>query len=331
MNEKLLEVNGLKTCFSSNRKEIYAVDDISFHINRCETLAIVGESGSGKSVTSLSIMQLIQTPPGRIAGGEIIFDGSDLLKKSKEEMQKIRGSKISMIFQEPMTSLNPLYTCGWQICESIKLHQKLNNKDAKAKAIDLLTLVGIPLPAQRFNEYPHQLSGGMRQRVMIAIALSCNPLLLIADEPTTALDVTIQAQILKLLKELKIKLGMSILLITHDLGVVAETAERVIVMYEGKIVEEGSVIDVLKRPMHPYTEGLLKSIPKLDNNHERLYTIKGNVAPPGQRPSGCSFHLRCPYAMPICKTDTPKLESYNPESPERYVSCWRYDTEVVKP
>lgn len=303
----LLSVRGLKTYFQSEEGLVPAVDGVSFDLKKGGTLGIVGESGSGKSVTSLSIMRLIPSPPGKIVDGEILFEGEDLLKKSPAEMRKIRGNDISMIFQEPMTSLNPVFTIGDQIMEAIILHQKLDKKEAREKAIDMLRLVGIPEPQRRVDEYPHQLSGGMRQRVMIAMALSCNPKLLIADEPTTALDVTIQAQILDLMRKLRDELGTSIILITHDLGVIAEMVEEVIVMYAGKIVERTDVRSLFRDPKHPYTEGLLGSLPKLGEKADRLQTIEGVVPSPFNMPTGCRFHPRCQYARDICREEQPEL------------------------
>ncbi len=281
--DRLLEVNDLKTYFDTDEGTVKAVDGVSFHIDRGETLAVVGESGSGKSVTSLSVMRLIPTPPGRIASGEILFEGQDLVTKRERDMRKIRGNEISMIFQEPMTSLNPVYTVGDQIAEAIVLHQNKTYKQAMSMAAEMLDLVGIPEPGKRVKNYPHQMSGGMRQRVMIAMALSCGPKLLIADEPTTALDVTIQAQILDLMRKLQREIGMSILFITHDLGVVAEVADRVVVMYAGRAVEEGTVNRIYARPKMPYTVGLLNSIPRVDKaavEQERLEAIPGNVPNP---------------------------------------------------
>ncbi|MFS8523226.1 MAG: ABC transporter ATP-binding protein [Limnochordales bacterium] len=303
----LLSVRGLKTYFQSEDGLVPAVDGISFDLERGGALGIVGESGSGKSVTSLSIMRLIPSPPGKIVAGEILFEGEDLLKKSEAEMRKIRGNDISMIFQEPMTSLNPVFTVGDQIMEAIMLHQRLDKKAAREKAIEMLKLVGIPEPQRRVDEYPHQLSGGMRQRVMIAMALSCNPKLLIADEPTTALDVTIQAQILDLMRKLREELGTAIILITHDLGVIAEMVEEVIVMYAGQIVERTDVRSLFRSPKHPYTEGLLGSLPKLGQKTERLQTIEGVVPSPFNMPEGCRFHPRCKYARDICAVEQPEL------------------------
>nr|WP_288890979.1 ABC transporter ATP-binding protein [uncultured Blautia sp.] len=302
--EKLLEVKDLKTYFFTPDKTIPAVDGVSFHINKGETLCIVGESGSGKSVTSLSIMQLVPTPPGRYVGGQILFEGEDILKKPESEMCGIRGNVISMIYQEPMTYLNPVFSIGDQLMETLRIHQKLNKKEAEKKAVHMLDLVGISDPGSRMREYPHQLSGGMRQRVMIAMGLSCEPKLLIADEPTTALDVTIQAQILDLMKKLKEELDMTILFITHDLGVVAEMAQRVIVMYGGRVVEEAEVREIFKNPRHPYTLGLLKYIPRMDSR-QKLEVIKGMVPSPDKFAKGCRFHPRCPYAKEICTCREP--------------------------
>jgi peptide/nickel transport system ATP-binding protein len=299
----LLEVRNLQTHFPTRAGLVRAVNGVSFHLGRGELLGLVGESGCGKSITALSIMRLI-APPGKIVAGEIAFDGKNLLKLSEAEMRQIRGDDIAMIFQDPMTSLNPVFTVGEQIAEALRLHRKLSRKDARLAAIDAMREVAIPDPARRADDYPHQLSGGMRQRVMIAMALACNPKLLIADEPTTALDVTIQAQILELLDELRRSRELAVLLITHDLGVVAEVADRVAVMYTGKIVEESPVEELFARPRHPYTEGLLRSVPKLTAEHvakkERLETIEGVVPSPTDLPPGCHFAPRCPYRMPRC-------------------------------
>lgn len=303
----LIKVEDLKTYFYTDDGTVPAVDGVSFSIEAGKTLGLVGESGCGKSVTSLSIMRLIP-PPGKIVGGKIIFEGIDLLELSESEMRRIRGNKISMIFQEPMTSLNPVFTVGSQIAEAIQLHQGLDKNSAMEKAIEMMRLVGIPSPELRAKDYPHQLSGGMRQRIMIAMALACNPKLLIADEPTTALDVTIQAQILELIKELREKLGMSVLLITHNLGVVAETADNVAVMYAGRIVEYGSVRDIFKHPLHPYTWGLLQAIPRLDTTRDRLLTIEGTVPDMASLPSGCKFAPRCMFATAECEKTEPILE-----------------------
>ena len=302
----LLEVKNLETEFKVKRGLVKAVNGVSFDIEKGEILAVVGESGSGKSVTSLSVMGLIEKP-GRISKGEIIFDGKDLTKLSKKEMQAIRGDKISMIFQEPMTSLNPVYRIKDQIMESILTHTKMTKKEAEEHAVEMLRLVGIPDPERRAEDYPHQMSGGMRQRVMIAMALACNPELLIADEPTTALDVTIQAQILDLINSLREKLNMSVLLITHDLGVVAETADKVVVMYCGRVVEKGTVEDIFTDPRHPYTRGLLDSIPRMDKDVKPLYMIKGIVPDPTNLPKGCPFADRCDRCMDKCREAMPKL------------------------
>ncbi len=320
MADALVEVKNLTTCFWTDDGKVTACDNLSFNINRGETLGMVGESGCGKSVTSLSILRLVAWPPGRIVSGRILFDGEDLLTKTESEMRDIRGNKISMIFQEPMTSLNPVYTVGDQIAEAIRLHQGKERKEAWDQAVEFLRLVGIPLPERRVKEYPHQLSGGMRQRVMIAMALSCNPSLLIADEPTTALDVTIQAQILELMKKLKQDFGMSILLITHDLGVIAEMAERVVVMYAGRIVEEAAVDDLFTTPFHPYTKGLLDSIPRLDTARGRLHVITGTVPDLTRLPGGCAFHPRCPEARPKCREEAPPLEPLGGNG--RQAACW---------
>ena len=311
----LLEVENLQTHFRTPDGVNRAVDGVSFHVEAGETLAIVGESGCGKSVTAMSILRLIPEPPGRIAGA-IRFQGRNLLDLSDREMRQIRGNEISMIFQEPMTSLNPVLTVGRQIGETLRLHQGLSKQQAEAKAIEMLQLVGIPEPARRVREYPHQLSGGMRQRVMIAIALACNPKLLIADEPTTALDVTIQAQILDLMRDLKRRVGAAIILITHDLGVVAEVAERVVVMYAGRKVEEAPVGPLFRTPRHPYTQGLLGSVPKLGSSltgtETRLSEIPGLVPSLKEKIPGCVFASRCPYATDLCREMAPALEEKAP-------------------
>jgi len=306
---QLLEVFDLKTYFFMDEGTAKAVDGVSFEVDKGETLGLVGESGCGKSVSALSIMRLIPHPPGKIVDGRITLDGKNLLELEEEEMRQIRGNEISMIFQEPMTSLNPVFTCGNQIEEAIILHQKVSKKEARERAIEMLRLVGIPAPEQRVREYPHQLSGGMRQRVMIAMALSCNPSLLLADEPTTALDVTIQAQILELLAHLQRELHMAVIMITHDLGVIAEVADRVAVMYAGKIVEYGEVHDIFKKPGHPYTQGLLQSIPKLTEFRDRLAVIPGIVPNPLAFPRGCKFHPRCPVAVDMCQEAEPELRA----------------------
>jgi peptide/nickel transport system ATP-binding protein/oligopeptide transport system ATP-binding protein len=321
VTESLLEVRDLKTWFHTDDGVVRAVDGVSFDLGAGETLAIVGESGSGKSVTSLSILRLIPEPPGRIEGGTIRFRGRDLLALPVRDMRAIRGKEISMIFQEPMTSLNPVYTCGEQIVEAVMLHERLDRRAARARAIDMLRKVGIPSPEQRVDEYPHQMSGGMRQRVMIAMALACRPAILIADEPTTALDVTIQAQILELLERLRRELGMAVLLITHDLGVVAETADAVAVMYAGQVVEYGDVRAVFRRALHPYTAGLEASLPRLGATQDRLRVIPGNVPNPAHFPRGCRFHPRCPVRQERCLTDPPVLAFEH----GRTSRCWRAD------
>ncbi len=321
MSDLLLDVRNLKTHFYTEDGLVPAVDGVDFRLAKKETLGIVGESGCGKSVTSLSVMRLVPNPPGRIVEGQILFNGQDLLKKTEKEMRSIRGNEISMIFQEPMTSLNPVYTIGDQIMEALILHQKLSRAQARQRALDTLKLVGIPSAERRIDEYPHQMSGGMRQRVMIAMALSCNPQLLIADEPTTALDVTIQAQILDLMRKLRDDLGTSIMLITHDMGVIAEMADRVVVMYTGKIVEEADVQTIFTNPQHPYTVGLLGSIPKLHEKTERLKVIDGVVPNPFAMPSGCRFHPRCEFAADICKAKEPTLVTVNGD---HSVACWKY-------
>lgn len=323
MPERILEVRNLTTSFFTEEGVVTAVDGVTFSIEQGETLAIVGESGCGKSVTSLSIMRLIPWPPGKIVGGQVLLEGEDLLAKSEQEMQRVRGNKISMIFQEPMTSLNPVLKVGFQIMEALQLHQGLSASEARLKAIEMLRMVGIPEPERRIDDYPHQMSGGMRQRVMIGMALACNPRLLIADEPTTALDVTIQAQILDLMRRLQDELGMAILLITHDMGVVAEMAERVIVMYAGRFVEEGPVEDIFDNPLHPYTAGLLNAIPRIDVSQRRLNVIPGVVPTPSNLPKGCKFHPRCSRCMPQCEQEEPPLFHIGPN---RTVRCWLWAT-----
>ncbi len=324
-DETVLEVEDLRTHFHTPEGVIRAVDGVSFTINSGETLAVVGESGSGKSVTALSILRLLAMPPARIASGRILYRGQDLLTLSDAEMRDIRGNIISMIFQEPMTSLDPVMTVGRQIAESIRLHQGVSTREALERAVTALDLVGIPAPAQRAREYPHQLSGGMRQRVMIAMAMACNPRLLIADEPTTALDVTIQAQILNLMLDLKERMGTAIILITHDLGVVAEVAQRVVVMYAGRVVEESTVGLLFTRPMHPYTVGLLGSVPRLfssletDGGEDRLQEISGNVPSMREEIKGCAFAPRCGYATERCRQDAPPLEE---KQPGHRAACW---------
>ena len=325
MAERLLDVRNLKTYFFTDEGVVRAVDGVDLYIEKGETLGVVGESGCGKSVTALSIMKLIPQPPGRIVEGEIGYDGTNLVTLAPNRMRKIRGKEISMIFQEPMTSLNPVFTVGEQIAEAIRLHEGLGRREAMAKTVDMLKLVHIPNAERRVKEYPHQLSGGMRQRIMIAMALSCNPKLLIADEPTTALDVTIQAQILDLLNELKSKLRMAVMLITHDMGVIAETAQRVVVMYAAKVVEEASVGELFKEPLHPYTQGLLRSIPRIDlaaTTHRRLETIPGTVPTlRGDIAPGCRFAPRCPFVKSVCTEKDPVLKEVKPG---HKVSCWLY-------
>ncbi len=321
----MLAVEALKTYFFTRLGILKAVDDLSFTLGRRETLAIVGESGCGKSMTALSIMRLVPDPPGRIVGGSVVLDGRDLLALDEAQMRDVRGNDISMIFQEPMTSLNPVLTIGSQIGETLRLHQDLSRSAAAAKAVDMLARVRIPEPAQRANEYPHQLSGGMRQRAMIAMALACNPKVLIADEPTTALDVTIQAQILDLILALQQEFGTAVILITHDLAVVAETAQRVIVMYAGRKVEEAEVEALFERPLHPYTAGLLASIPQLSSlggglhASGRLKEIPGTVPPLHNLPAGCTFAPRCPFADERCRAEDPRLEQ---KQPGHWAACW---------
>ena len=322
----LLEVSDLGTWFYTRQGIVKAVDGVDFEVAAGETLAIVGESGCGKSMTALSLMRLIPDPPGRIVSGSIKLAGRDLLKISEEEMRDVRGNEISMIFQEPMTSLNPVMTIGKQISEALILHRDMDRKQAMKRAIEMLELVRIPEPTQRAKEYPHQLSGGMRQRAMIAMALACNPKVLIADEPTTALDVTIQAQILELIVELQREFSAAVLLITHDLGVVAETAHRVIVMYAGRKVEEASVGELFARPLHPYTVGLMNSIPRLDlmrgqtdRSNERLQEIPGIVPPLFDLPSGCAFAPRCSRADDKCRSERPVYEE---KQPGHWAACW---------
>lgn len=318
----LLSVKNLSTEFPVKKGIVRAVEDVSFDVDQGEILAIVGESGSGKSVTSLSIMGLL-AEPGHVAGGSLEFEGKDLATLSEKQHRELRGNDMAMIFQEPMTSLNPVYRVGNQIVEAIRTHEKVSKAEAKDRAVDLLRKVGIPSPEARINDYPHQMSGGMRQRVMIAMALACNPKLLIADEPTTALDVTIQAQILDLLRRLRDDTGMAVLLITHDLGVVSETADRVVVMYCGQVVEEAEVRTLFDHPMHPYTLGLLKSIPRLeDDDSKRLYMIKGMVPNPLEMPPGCHFSDRCDSCMDICRTKVPELVDVDGHK----VRCFLYES-----
>jgi len=325
MADRLLDVKNLKTYFFTDEGVVRAVDGVDLYINQGETLGIVGESGCGKSVTALSIMRLIPQPPGKIVEGQILYNGLDLVTIPANKLRKIRGKEISMVFQEPMTSLNPVFTCGEQIAEALRLHEGLGRRDAMDKTVEMLKVVHIPNAERRVKEYPHQLSGGMRQRVMIAMALSCSPNLLIADEPTTALDVTIQAQILELLNELKTKLKMAVMLITHDMGVIAETAQRVVVMYAAKVAEEAPVGDLFKEPLHPYTQGLLRSIPRIDlaaTEHLRLETIPGTVPTlRGDIAPGCRFAPRCPFVKSVCTEQDPVLKEVKPG---HKVSCWLY-------
>ncbi len=324
MSENLIEVKKLVTQFSGKNGTVTAVDGVSFHIKKGETLGIVGESGCGKSVTSMSILRLIPPQSGKIASGEILFKGKDLTRLNQKEIRQIRGNEIAMIFQDSMTGLNPVMTIGKQLVETITAHSKMDKKQAWKRAEEMLMKVGIPSPAQRLKEYPHQLSGGMRQRVMIAMALSCNASLFIADEPTTALDVTIQAQILELMRELKEKDNKSIMLITHDMGVVAEMADEVMVMYAGKEMEYGDVKSIFKHPLHPYTQGLLKSIPRLDQNSaERLFNIPGSVPDLSEMPKGCRFCTRCTQAQSKCHEQEPGLYDIG----EQKVRCWKYAPE----
>jgi oligopeptide/dipeptide ABC transporter ATP-binding protein len=315
----LLEVRGLRTLFSGERGEVRAVDGVDLQLQRGRTLGIVGESGCGKSVTALSIMGLVPQPPGRV-GGEVLFEGEDLLKLPAQRLRDLRGDQLSMIFQEPMTSLNPAFTVGDQVAEALLRHRNISGKEAKTHAIEMLRRVRIPSPELRVDDYPHQLSGGMRQRVMIAMALACNPKLLIADEPTTALDVTIQAQILELMRALRAELGTSIILITHDLGVIAELADDVIVMYAGQVIERCAVPQLFSEPQHPYTVGLLGSIPRLDLDQQRLSAIEGFVPDAAAMPAGCRFHPRCPFAVEKCFQEIPPLMKIKED---HYAACWR--------
>lgn len=308
MDDTLIQVKNLQISFKYDGVMTPVIRGVSFDIKRGETLGMVGESGSGKSVTSREIMRLIATPPARIDSGEILFEGHDILKMSDDELRSIRGNRISMIFQEPMTSLNPVYTCGDQIMEVIRLHKGVSKKEARQMAIEMLREVGVQSPETRVDCYPHELSGGMRQRVMIAMALSCSPTLLISDEPTTALDPTIQAQILQLIKDMKKKLNMSVLFITHDLGVVAQNCDRVVVMYAGKIVEVAEVCELFDHPAHPYTQGLIMSIPKMSSDVEELYSIDGSIPSFGSLPGGCTFGPRCPYFTEECTKSEPVLK-----------------------
>ncbi len=320
----LLEIRDLRTYFMTRETTARAVDGVSFSIDPGKTLGIVGESGCGKSVTALSILRLVPDPPGKIVGGEIRFDGVDLLKLPEKEMRKIRGEKISMIFQEPMTSLNPVFTVGSQIAEVFRVHRNMSKREAFQESVRMLETVRMSEPARRAREYPHQMSGGMRQRVMIAMALACNPSLLIADEPTTALDVTVQAQILRLMKELQQEFGSAIMMITHDLGIIAEMADRVVVMYAGQIVEDAEVRQLFHNPLHPYTQGLMKSVPRLDqirSRQKRLNPIPGNVPDPAHHPAGCRFHPRCQYVVDRNRVEMPELEI---AEPGHEIRCFRW-------
>ncbi len=316
----LLDVQGLTTAFMTGRGEITAIEDVSFSLKEGEILGIVGESGSGKSVTALTIMGLLPTPPARIAAGKVLFQGQELTKLSSREMQRIRGPGIAMIFQEPMTSLNPVFSIGDQIMETIRAHENLPAAALRKRAIDMLDKVGIPSAARRLDDYPHQMSGGQRQRVMIAIALACNPKLLIADEPTTALDVTIQAQILDLLMDLRDEFRMAIIIITHNMGVIAETADRVLVMYAGRVIEEAPVARVFDHPIHPYTRGLLECVPSITEDRARLIAIPGTLPDPARRPPGCRYSVRCRYAQPSCSDALPPLIL---EEADHWAACLR--------
>lgn len=327
-SDYILQVQELQTHFLTDEGVVKAVDKVSFDLKYGETLGIVGESGCGKSVTNLSIMKLIPSPPGKIVGGKVLFDGKDILSLPEAELRKIRGNNISMIFQDPMTSLNPFLRISTQMVETIVLHQELNKQQAREKAIEMLKLVGIPAAERRIDNYPHQFSGGMRQRVMIAMALSCEAQILIADEPTTALDVTIQAQILELINDLSKKFNTSVILITHDLGVVAGMCDKVCVMYAGRIVEKGDTHGLFAQPLHPYTEGLIQSVPRLDKaNKGRLFSIEGQPPNVIDLPDCCPFHPRCHKAMDICRSKYPKIQEIEPG---REVACWLYNKEGAK-
>jgi len=327
-DEALLEVRNLRTWFNTDRGLFKAVDGISFKVDRARSVGLVGESGCGKSVTSLSLMGLVPSPPGQVSADALVFEGRDVLGLSANERRLLRGGRMAMVFQEPMTSLNPVHTIGHQIVEAIRAHSDMAPEAAKARAIEVLELVRIPSAAQRFDDFPHQLSGGMRQRVMIAMALSCEPSLLIADEPTTALDVTIQAQILDLLRDLQQRLGMAILIITHDLGVIAELVDEVIVMYAGQVVESAPVKALFDDPQHPYTIGLLGSIPRLDVQRARLATIEGSVPSPANQPAGCRFAPRCPFADARCHDQAPPLRTMGAS---HQVACWKAPVEACMP
>ncbi|MFF2531065.1 ABC transporter ATP-binding protein [Brevibacillus sp. NPDC058079] len=324
MSENIMEVKHLQTQFTRDNQKTVVLDHVSFHIKKGEVLGLVGESGCGKSVTSLSIMRLFKDTTGEITNGEIVYNGTNLLSISESDMRRIRGKEISMIFQEPMTSLNPVMKIGEQLMEAIRLHLGYSDQKAREQAVSMLTKVGIPRPSETMGEYPHQLSGGMRQRIMIAMAMSCNPNLLIADEPTTALDVTIQAQILDVMKQLQAEEHMSMLLITHDLGVVAEMCNRVVVMYAGRVVEEASVYDLFDEPKHPYTKGLIGSVPKIGQKRARLDSVPGNVPTPNNMPKGCKFAPRCKDVMPVCWEKEPTITTVGVE---RSCRCWLYQEE----
>ncbi|UED74328.1 ABC transporter ATP-binding protein [Brevibacillus sp. DP1.3A] len=324
MSENIMEVKHLQTQFTRDNQKTVVLDHVSFHIKKGEVLGLVGESGCGKSVTSLSIMRLFKDTTGEITNGEIVYNGTNLLSISESDMRRIRGKEISMIFQEPMTSLNPVMKIGEQLMEAIRLHLGYSDQKAREQAVSMLTKVGIPRPSEIMGEYPHQLSGGMRQRIMIAMAMSCNPNLLIADEPTTALDVTIQAQILDVMKQLQAEEHMSMLLITHDLGVVAEMCNRVVVMYAGRVVEEASVYDLFDEPKHPYTKGLIGSVPKIGQKRARLDSVPGNVPTPNNMPKGCKFAPRCKDVMPVCWEKEPAITMVEEE---RSCRCWLYQEE----
>ena len=328
MAEPLLSVRDLQVRFRADGRAMRAVDGVSFDLMRGQTLGIVGESGCGKSVTSLAIMRLLPTPPAEIAGGEVILDGQNLLALKENQMRRLRGGRLGMIFQEPMTSLNPVYTCGDQIVESLRLHSDLSARAARARAVELLDMVRLPSPEKRVDDYPHQRSGGQRQRVLIALALANDPAVLIADEPTTALDVTIQSQILDLMRDLQERTGTAIMLITHDLGVVAETCQQVVVMYAGSVIERGAVAQIFADPQHPYTIGLMAAVPRLDTDRGRLATIPGAVPPPWQQVAGCRFASRCPLADGRCRAERPPLGAL---APGHDVACWKAPIEGGAP
>lgn len=319
MSDTLLKVENLSVEFGPNSNPIRVVSDVSFSVDRGQTVGLVGESGSGKSITSLAILRLIPEPPGRIASGRVEFEGRDLLTVPRNRMPDIRGRDIAMIFQEPMSSLNPVMTIGDQIGETIKLHSPLAGSERRERTIELLKLVGMPDPASRLNSYPHQFSGGMRQRVMIAMALACDPKLLIADEPTTALDVTIQAQVLALMKKIRREVNTSVLLISHDLGVIADVCDRVVVMYAGRVVEDGDVRSIFRRPKHPYTQGLLQAVPRLSDDRERLFQISGSVPAAGTIKRGCPFYARCDRRKERCKLEMPPMFTF---APDHSAACW---------